>query len=158
MIEHIETAQTIAAGGITGGKLLGSVGAGGLAIGLTTVMVAGIKEPKKGGKVRRKLASPEAAMVGVAAGTCYMAAGSIWTAGEDLSNAFSSIFTGGAFGTAGMGGVSLLLAALLYFREMRPGFAAFTGVLAAGVWAQAGGIWGLPESLILTTAGALGVA
>lgn len=157
MIEHVELAQTLAAG-IEGGKILGSVGSGGLAIGLTAVLVAGIREPKKGGKVRRKLSPTEASVVGVTAGTAYMAAGSIWTAGGDLSNAFSSVFTDGNFGVTGMGGVSLLLAALLYFREMRPGFAALTGIVAAGVWAQAGGIWGLPESVILTTAGALGAS
>ncbi|MFI1532784.1 hypothetical protein [Streptomyces griseus] len=157
MIEHVELAQTLAAG-IEGGKILGSVGSGGLALGLTTVLVAGIREPKKGGKVRRKLSPTEASVVGVTAGTAYMAAGSIWTYGGDLSDAFSAVFTGGAFGTAGMGAVSLFLAAVMYFREMRPGFAAVTGIVAAGVWAQAGGLWGLPESLILTTAGALGVS
>ncbi|MFF4661965.1 hypothetical protein [Streptomyces sp. NPDC001282] len=157
MFEHIETAQALAAG-IEGGKILGTVGTGGLAIGLTAVLIAGIREPKKGGKVRRKLSPTEASVVGVTAGTCYMAAGSIWTTGKDLSSAFASIFTNGDFGATGMGGVSLLLAALLYFREMRPGFAAFTGILAAGVWAQAGGIWGLPQALVVTTAGALGAS
>ncbi|MFD7718996.1 hypothetical protein [Streptomyces sp. NPDC059814] len=157
MFEHVELAQTLAAG-IEGGKILGSVGSGGLAIGLTAVLVAGIREPKKGGKVRRKLSPTEASVVGVTAGTFYMAAGSIWTTGGDLSDAFSSVFTGGAFGAAGLGGVSLFLAAVMYFREMRPGFAALTGIVAAGVWAQAGGIWGLPQSVLLTTAGALGVS
>ncbi|TXS78679.1 hypothetical protein [Streptomyces sp. sk2.1] len=157
MLEHIETAQALAAG-IEGGKILGSVGSGGLAIGLTAVLVTGIREPKKGGKVRRKLSPTEASVVGVTAGTAYMAAGSIWTTGKDLSEAFSAMFTQGDFGSAGLGGVSLFLAAIMYFREMRPGFAALTGIVAAGVWSQAGGIWGLPESVILTTAGALGAS
>ncbi|WP_371631853.1 hypothetical protein OG892_39730 [Streptomyces sp. NBC_00341] len=157
MFEHVVAAQTLAAG-IEGGKILGSVGSGGLAISLTAVLVAGIREPKKGGKVRRKLSGTEASVVGVAAGTAYMAAGSIWTYGGDFSDAFSSVFTGGAFGAAGLGAVSLFFAAVMYFREMRPGYAALTGIVAAGVWAQAGGIWGLPESVILTTAGALGVS
>lgn len=138
MFEHIETAQALAAG-IEGGKILGSVGSGGLAIGLTAVLIAGIREPKKGGKVRRKLTPTEASVVGIAAGTCYMAAGSIWTTGKDLSEAFAGIFTDGDFGATGMGGVALFLGALLYFREMRPGFAAVTGIVTAGVWAQAGG-------------------
>ncbi|MEU3978421.1 hypothetical protein [Streptomyces bacillaris] len=157
MLEHVELAQTTLAA-VEGGKILGSVGSGGLALGLTAVLVAGIREPKKGGKVRRKLSPTEATVVGVAAGTAYMAAGSIWTTGGDLSQAFSSVFTGGAFGSAGLGAVSLFLAAIMYFREMRPSFAALTGIVAAGVWAKAGGIWGLPESVILTTAGALGVS
>ncbi|MGC5401880.1 hypothetical protein ACPXCP_39840 [Streptomyces sp. DT20] len=157
MLEHVELAQTLAAG-FEGGKILGSVGSGGLAIGLTAVLVAGIREPKKGGKVRRKLSGTEASIVGVVAGTAYMAAGSIWTTGKDVSDAFAAMFTQGDFGSAGLGAVSLFCAALMYFREMRPSFAALTGIVAAGVWAQAGGVWGLPQSVILTTAGALGAS
>lgn len=56
-----------------------------------------------------------------------------------------------------MGAVSLGLAALMYFRELTPGKAAFTGILAAGVWAKAGGLWGLPQALILTGGHALGI-
>ena len=52
--------------------------------------------------------------------------------------------------------LSLLLACLMYFRELSPGKAAITGIIAAGVWAQAGGIWGLPQALILTGAHAVG--
>lgn len=160
MIEHIETVRMIAEGTTaaadfsTGGKLLGSVGTGGLALGLTAVLVGGIREPKNG-KVRRKLTSTQASVIGVAAGTLYMSAGSIWTAGGSLSDALAQVFTSGAFGTAGLGAVSAVVAAWMYFREMKPGAAAVTAVLAAGVWAQAGGIWGLPQALVLTTAGAV---
>lgn len=161
MFEHVDTAHTLLAaaqaGGIEGGKLLGSVGSGGIALVLTGVMVAGIRDPKNG-KIRRKLTSTQATVIGVAAGTCYAAAGSIWQASGDLSNALASVFTSGAFGTAGLGAVSALLAGWMYFREAKPGAAAITGVLAAGVWSQAGGIWGLPEALVMTTAGALGAA
>ncbi|MGW1129873.1 hypothetical protein [Streptomyces sp. NPDC002526] len=157
MLEHIETAQALAAG-IEGDRILGSVGSGGLALGLTAILVVGIKEPKKGGKIRRKLTASEASVIGVMAGTSYMAAGSIWTTGGDLSDAFSSVLTGGAFGSVGIGAVSGFLAAIMYFREMRPGVAALVSIIAAGVWAKAGGIWGVPESLILTAAGALGVS
>lgn len=163
MIEHFTTqAATLAAPAIEGGRILGSVGSGGLALALTGVLISGIRDPKgsggKAGKIRRRLTSTQATVLGVAAGTCYAAAGSIWTASGDLSAALAGIFTSGAFGTAGLGAVSALLAGLMYFREMRPGAAAVTGVLAAGVWAQAGGIWGLPEALVMTTAGALGAA
>lgn len=155
---------------VTGGKILGTVGAGGIATALTLVLVAGIREPKGGGgdgpggkgggkkgRIRKRLTSDQAQWTGVAAGTFYMVAGSIWTVGKNLSDAFATVFTGGGFGTAGMGAVSLLLAALMYFRELPPGKAAFTGILAAGVWAQAGGIWGLPQALILTSGHAIGV-
>jgi hypothetical protein len=43
----------------------------------------------------------------------------------------------------------------MYFRELAPGKAAFIGIVAAGVWAQSGGIWGLPQALILTGAHAI---
>lgn len=160
-----------AAVGIEGGKILGSVGAGGIALVLTAILWTGIREPKGGGgdgpggkgggggkksRIRKRLTSDQAQWVGVAAGTFYMVAGSIWVVGKNLSDAFASVFTGGGFGTAGMGAVSLLLASIMYFRELSPGKAAFTGVLAAGVWAQAGGIWGLPQALILTGAHAIG--
>jgi hypothetical protein len=154
---------------IEGGKILGSVGAGAIATVLTLILWIGIRDPKGGGggpkgeggggkksRIRKRLTSDQAQWTGVAAGTFYMVAGSIWTVGENLSDAFASVFTGGGFGTAGMGGVSLLLASLMYFRELAPGKAAVTGIIAAGVWAQAGGIWGLPQALILTGAQAVG--
>lgn len=155
MYEHVQLAAEAFS---VGDKIVGSVGMGGLASALTVGMVAGIKEPKGAGKIRRKLDSTQASVLGVAAGTCYMGAGSIWTVGEGLSDGFSQIFTNGGFGTAGLGGVSLILAAVMYFREARPGAAAFTGVLSAGVWAQAGGIWGLPQALVLTGVQAMGMA
>jgi hypothetical protein len=155
---------------VEGGRILGTVGAGGIATALTVILVAGIREPKGGGgapgtgggggkksRIRKRLTSDQAQWTGVAAGTFYMGAGSIWTIGTNVSNAFAGVFTGGGFGTAGMGAVSLGLAALMYFRELAPGKAAFTGIVAAGVWAQAGGIWGLPQALILTGAHAVGV-
>jgi hypothetical protein len=154
---------------IEGGKILGTVGAGAIATVLTLILWIGIRDPKGGGgdgpggggggkksRIRKRLTSDQAQWTGVTAGTFYMVAGSIWTVGENLSDAFASVFTGGGFGTAGMGGVSLLLAALMYFRELAPGKAAVAGIIAAGVWAQAGGIWGLPQALILTGAQAVG--
>ena len=171
MIEHIMAA----APGISveGGKILGTVGAGGIATALTVILVAGIREPKgasaaagpggagggggKKGRIRKRLTSDQAQWTGVAAGTFYMTAGSIWTIGRNVSDAFAGMFTNGGFGTAGMGAVSLVLAALMYFRELAPGKAALTGIVAAGVWAQAGGIWGLPQALILTGGHAIGL-
>lgn len=172
MFSHIMAAAPAIS--VEGGRILGTVGAGAVATVLTLILWTGIRDPKGGGggdgpggkgggggggkksRVRRRLTSDQALWTGVGAGTFYMVAGSIWTVGEELSNAFASVFTGGGFGTTGMGGVSLLLAALMYFRELAPGKAALTGIVAAGVWAQAGGIWGLPQALILTGAQAIG--
>jgi hypothetical protein len=155
---------------VEGGRILGSVGAGGIATALTVILVAGIREPKGGGgggapgaggggkkgRIRKRLTSDQAQWTGVAAGTFYMTAGSIWTVGKNLSDAFATVFTGGGFGTAGLGAVALLLASIMYFRELAPGKAAVTGIVAAGVWAQAGGVWGLPQALILTGVHAVG--
>jgi hypothetical protein len=167
------TQFTAATPGVTieGGRILGSVGAGGLALALTVILIAGIREPKgaaaaagpggasagggKKGRIRRKLTSDQAQWTGIAAGTLYMVAGSIWTIGKNLSDAYAGIVTNGGWGQAGMGAASLVLGALMYFRELAPGKAAFIGIVAAGVWAQAGGIWGLPQVLILTGAHAL---
>lgn len=164
MIEHIMAAAPAIS--VEGGRILGTVGAGGIATALTVILVAGIREPKGGGidggsgkktRIRKRLTPDQAQWTGVAAGTFYMGAGSIWTIGENVSDAFATVFTGGGFGTAGMGAVSLILAALMYFRELAPGKAALTGIVAAGVWAQAGGIWGLPQALILTGGHAIGL-
>ena len=168
MISHIMAAAPAIS--VEGGRILGTVGAGGIATALTVILVAGIREPKGGGggpkgeggggkkgRIRKRLTSDQAQWTGVAAGTFYMGAGSIWTIGENVSDAFAGMFTNGGFGAAGMGAVSLILAALMYFRELAPGKAALTGIVAAGVWAQAGGIWGLPQALILTGAHAVGV-
>jgi hypothetical protein len=171
MFEHVIAAAPAIS--VEGGRILGTVGAGGIATALTVVLFAGIREPKGGGgggaapgkggggggkksRIRKRLTSDQAQWTGVAAGTFYMTAGSIWTVGRSVSDAFAGMFTGGGFGTAGMGAVSLLLASIMYFRELSPGKAAVTGILAAGVWAQAGGIWGLPQALILTGAHAVG--
>lgn len=171
MYEHIMAA----APGISveGGKILGSVGAGGIALALTVILIAGIREAKgapaaagpggasagggKKGRIRKRLTSDQAQWTGVAAGTFYMTAGSIWTIGRNLSDAYAGIVTNGGWGQAGMGAASLVLAALMYFRELAPGKAAFIGIVAAGVWAQAGGIWGLPQALILTGGHAIGL-
>jgi len=169
MYQHIEFIVTAAPISIESGRILGSVGAGGIATALTVGMIAGIREPKGGGgaaaggapskkgKIRKKLTSDQAQWTGVAAGTFYMAAGSIWVVGDQLSDAYSAVITGGGFGQAGTGAAAGLLALIMYFREMTPGKSAFTGILAAGVWASAGGIWGLPQALILTGAGAVGL-
>jgi hypothetical protein len=156
---------------VEGGKILGTVGAGGIATVLTLILWVGIREPKGGGagpaqggqggggkksRIRKRLTSDQAQWTGVVAGTLYMVAGSIWVVGRNLSDAFASVFTNGGFGTAGLGAVSLILASIMYFRELSPGKAAVTGIVAAGVWAQAGGIWGLPQAVILTGAHAVG--
>lgn len=171
MYQYLAAAPAIS---VEGGKILGTVGAGGIATVLTLILWVGIRDPKGGGgggaapggqgsggggkksRIRKRLTSDQAQWTGVIAGTLYMVAGSIWVVGKNLSDAFASVFTNGGFGTAGLGAVSLILASVMYFRELSPGKAAITGIVAAGVWAQAGGIWGLPQALILTAAHAVG--
>lgn len=83
----------------------------GIATALTVILVAGIREPKgsggapggggKKGRIRKKLTSDQAQWTGVAAGTLYMTAGSIWTVGGNLSDALATVFTGVASGRRG---------------------------------------------------------
>lgn len=175
MLEHIAAAAPAVAPAVAidGGRILGTVGAGGIALALTAALVAGTRGgggsgaaaaagalPSGGGKksrIRKKLTPDQAQWTGVAAGTFYMTAGSIWTIGGQVSDAFSQVFTGGGFGSAGTGAVALILGGTMYFREFSPGKSALLGILAAGVWATAGGIWGLPQALILTGAQAIGL-
>lgn len=157
---------------VDGGRIIGTVGAGGIALALTVILFAGIRESKgapvatgggggggggKKSRIRKRLTSDQAQWTGITAGTLYMTAGSIWTIGKSVSDAYAGIITNGGWGQAGMGAASLVLASIMYFRELSPGKAAITGIVAAGVWAQAGGIWGLPKALILTGAQAIGV-
>lgn len=171
MIEHLIIVAAPAAVSVDGGRILGTVGAGGIATALTVALIAGTRSggaapaaaggaPGGGGKkprIRKKLTSDQAQWTGVAAGTLYMTAGSIWTVGGQVSTAFSQVFTNGGFGAAGSGAVALGLGAVMYFREFSPGKSAILGILAAGVWAEAGGLWGLPKALILTGAHAIGL-
>lgn len=169
MLQYLAAAPAMS---VEGGKILGTVGAGGIATALTVILIAGIREPKgapaaagpgggggggKKSRIRKRLTSDQAQWTGIIAGTLYMTAGSIWTIGKNLSDAYAGLITNGGWGQAGMGAASLILAAIMYFRELTPGKAAITGIVAAGVWAQAGGIWGLPKALILTGAHAVGV-
>ncbi|WP_424891803.1 hypothetical protein [Streptomyces sp. XH2] len=167
MLHHLVIAAATPDFTVDSGHVLGSVGSGGIALALTGVLIAGIRQPKNGGgpegisggkksKIRKRLTSDQAQLTGIAAGTFYITAGSIWTASGNISDAFASIFTSGGFGNVGLGAVSALLAAIMYYRELPPARAAFTGILSAGIWAQAGGIWGLPEALVLTGAHAAG--
>lgn len=171
MIEHLITTAAPAAVSIDGGQILGTVGAGGIATALTVALIAGTRgggaapaaaggAPGSGGKksrIRIRLTSHQALTLGITAGTFYMTAGSFWAVGRQISDAFTGMFTGGGFGPFGVGGVALLLGGLVYFREFSPGKSAALGVLVAGVWAAAGGIWGLPQALILTGAQAIGL-
>jgi hypothetical protein len=170
VIEHIIIAAAPAAVSIDGGRILGTVGAGGIATALTVALVAGTRgggaaptaggPPGGGGKKSRikvRLTPHQAEVLGLATGTFYMAAGSFWAVGRQVSDAFVSMFTSGGFGPFGVGGVALLLGSLAYFREFSPGKSAVLGGLTAGVWAAAGGIWGLPQALILTGAHAIGL-
>lgn len=163
MLIHIVTAAPAQAPEITGGHLLGTVGAGGLALSLTAVLYLGIREPKTkagGGTktlLRRRLESDEATGVALVAGTLYSAAGSIWTTSDDVSLSLATVFTDGAFGEAGLGAVSLVCLAVTGMRKLSPGRAAIFGLFTAAIWGAAGGIWGIPEYLILRIAEALGL-
>ncbi|MDF3141493.1 MULTISPECIES: hypothetical protein [unclassified Streptomyces] len=155
---------------IDAGRVLGTVGAGGCAFAGTVYLWTGTRPPKSkkagvgdgagGGaktKQRRRIDSDEALWAGVATGTFYSAAGSIWSASDQISMSLAQSLTSGDLGAFGLGGVSLAVVALVRNRELAPGWAAITGIFASAVWGASGGIWGIPKWLILTGANAIGL-
>ncbi|RMI44461.1 hypothetical protein EBN88_05310 [Streptomyces triticirhizae] len=152
-----------------GGKILGTVGAGGIALALTAALVAGIRQPKAGGggkgeggggartALRHRLTSDQALWTAFCAGTLYAAAGAFWSAPEQVSMSLAQVITDGGFGSAGLGGVALLCGIWVALRKLAPWKAAFMGIFMATIWAAAGGIWGIPKYLIMAGAHAVGI-
>ncbi|MGW6459102.1 hypothetical protein ACWF94_24800 [Streptomyces sp. NPDC055078] len=132
----------------TGGALFGAVGAGGLALALTVLLVLGVK-----GKGRVKLKDNPALIVAFLAGTAFSAAGQIWAnpqkiVGQGLTGL--GVGTGnGPFGNVGLGAVALILLIVMLCAPMTPAVGATLGLIAAFVWPAvgAGTIWAVPAEL-----------
>lgn len=139
----------------TGAAVFGSIGAGGLALALTVLLVLGCR-----GRGKIRLETGKAKLVGFAAGTAYMAAGAVWANPEKFTQQSLAGLgvgqSGGPFGTIGMGAIALLLLIIMYFAPLKPGRAGILCILAAIVWATAGGLWALPGDLVGTAFVALG--
>lgn len=140
----------------TGGQLLGSLGAGGLALALTVLLILGIK-----GKGKRKLSSTAAMVIAFVAGTMYAGAGGIWAwPAQLISQGLLGVGVGrgdGPFGEVGMGAIATIIAVVIWFAGLRPARSAIVGIIAATVWAAAGGIWIVPSEVVATVATSWGV-
>ncbi|MFD7429035.1 hypothetical protein ACFV6Z_18610 [Streptomyces sp. NPDC059818] len=130
------------------GSFFGAVGAGGLAVFLTIVLIFGVV-----GKGKVKLKTWQAGVVALAAGSAYTAAGKIWSHAETVvQQGWTGLGvgnSGGAFGDIQIGGASLALAGLMLFAPLNPARAAALCMIAAMTWPAAGdgSIWAVPGQL-----------
>ncbi|MEV3995792.1 hypothetical protein AB0K62_08880 [Streptomyces halstedii] len=131
------------------GSFFGSVGAGGLAICLTVLLIFGVI-----GKGKIKLNTFRAGLVALLAGSSYAAAGKIWSHAEAVvQQGWTGLGVGGgegAFGVIGIGAASTLLVILMLVAPLNPVRAAALCLIAAFTWPAAGdgSIWAVPGQLI----------
>ncbi|MEV6105723.1 hypothetical protein AB0M28_13550 [Streptomyces sp. NPDC051940] len=129
------------------GTAFGAVGAGGLALVLTVVLILGVR-----GRGKQRLRDNGALAVAFLAGTAYRAAGEFWVNAEQVTTqGLTGLGVGGRgpFGELGIGAVCCLLVALVLLAPLTPGRAALLGLVAALVFPTAGvgTIWHVPVSL-----------
>lgn len=131
------------------GAAFGALGAGGIALALTVMLVLGVK-----GKGRIKLKENPALITGFLAGTSFIAAGQIWSNPQRITAQGLSglgVGSGGAsvFGNVGIGSIATILLILMLFAPMNPTTGAILGLVAACVWPTAGTttIWAAPTEL-----------
>lgn len=131
----------------SGGAVLGSLGAGGIALALTVLLILGVR-----GRGRIKLTTGRAGTVAFLAGTSYVAAGKIWANAEKVVGQGLTGFgvgSDGPFGHVGIGAVALLLLIFMLAAPLTPVRAAALALLAAFVWPATGDgtLWAVPSQL-----------
>lgn len=130
------------------GAAFGALGAGGLALALTVLLILGVK-----GQGKLRLKENPALICAFIAGTAFSAAGAIWANPERITRQGLSglgVGTGGGpFGNVGLGAVSLVLLILMLTWKLTPVRGAVLGLIAAVVWPLAGDatVWALPVEL-----------
>ncbi|MFI2184599.1 hypothetical protein [Streptomyces sioyaensis] len=140
-----------------GGAAFGELGAGGIALAATVLLILGVK-----GQGRVKLKDNPALIVAFIAGTTFTAAGKIWTNPEKITKqGLAGIGVGhnsGVFGHVGIGAVCLILLILMLCWKLTPFRGAVLGLIAAFVWPLAGSeaVWSLPVQLALAVPTMLG--
>ena len=140
---------------IAAGHILGGLGVGGAALACTVILILGVR-----GKGIHKLSHEQAGLLGFISGTLYVSAGQVWAAASSLSGALTGTFSGsnGAFGDVQQGAVALVLTAWFALGKPRPLKGALLGIMAAGVYGTAGGIWQIAPALVDTLLSHLGVS
>lgn len=135
-----------------GGAVFGVVGAGGLALALTVLMVLGVM-----GRGKLKLSTGQATVVAFLAGTAYVAAGKIWANPQRITEqGLTGLGVGsdhGPFGAVGVGAIALILLIVMLTAAPTPAFCATVGMIAAFVWPATGDgtIWSIPVQLSSAT-------
>ena len=130
------------------GAAFGALGAGGLALALTVLLVFGVM-----GKGKVKLKDNPATICGFLATTAFASAGKIWANPEKIaSQGLTGLGVGtgtGPFGNVGIGAVALILLILILCWQMTPKRGACLGMIAGIVWPAAGTgtVWAMPAEL-----------
>lgn len=126
------------------GHILGELGASGAALASTAFLVVGVK-----GQHKIKLEKQHTiATWGLITGTFYATAAGIWSAPGTVTAGIAQALQHAPGGHVGLGAVALVITAIIYGFKLRPGIAACTGIAAATIYAEAGGIWGLGSAIL----------
>lgn len=138
--------NTLAAAAI-GTRMLGSIGLGGLALVLTTVLILGTRK-----KTAHEFSKGQAIACGLFAGMAFMGAGQVWDVPDDMVlTALSAAGVGrsdGPLGAVGMGAISILCVIAAYLVRLKPRAAGVLGLAMASVFTNAGGMWAMATKAV----------
>jgi hypothetical protein len=131
----------------TGGKLLGSVGTGSVAIALTLLLILGVR-----GKGAIKLSPTGAFITGFIAPAAYVSAGQMWTvvpeSGQALGESMAVGLSDAGLGDVRIAGIALLGTLLLLLIKVTPAGGAWGGLFLSSVFTVAGGIWATMPAIL----------
>lgn len=118
-------------------EVLGTIGAGGLALILWTALILGTRE-----QAEHTLSKKAAIFCGVFAGTAAMGAGQIWGLPDDLIIGILTALTDNrAMADVGTGAICVTILVIAYLLPMKSRSAGVLGLFLASALAVAGGAW-----------------
>lgn len=119
-------------------NFLGTLYTGGSALIVTAVLILGVR-----GKGEFKFSRLQAAAVGLLAGVLYGATGRLQSAEAGIAPNVQHTLSRGPFGDVGMGAVAIVIVVIIYGTALKPRYTALLGIVAASVFAAAGGVWSM---------------
>jgi hypothetical protein len=125
-------------------KILGHIGAPGLALILTVVLILGTRTDGKA----KTLAWGQALFVGLLAGASYQAAGPPWDLVSSLINDDLLGVAFAAYPGLSMPAVCCLIVASLAYKRMKPRAAGLHAIVLTYVAGGAGGVWAYGSTVI----------